>query len=166
MAENRRVRVTHAPTTSLGPSMSAMPSEGPSDGPSLAPSVSLAPSGTPSISVEPSGAPSEYPTFNNIGLDEFLSLHSPRSTGFRVQHGIMFDVTAKDVDVTVHNFAIPFVRGGNCTVDVFSREGKFWYEKNNVPNAWTLAGSPDAYSPGVTLENPIPLKQRYAGYYG
>lgn len=59
----------------------------------------------------------------------------------------MFDIEAKDVDVTIRNFRIPFFKPGNVTVSIWSKEGSFWYEKNN-PAAWTLLGSPLAYSPG------------------
>ena len=68
----------------------------------------------------------------------------------------MFDIEAKNVDITIHNFRIPFYFAGNVTISIWSKEGSFWYEKNN-PGAWDLLGSPEAYSPGITLLNPVPL---------
>ena len=81
----------------------------------------------------------------------------------------MFDVTAKNYDITINNFRIPFLYGGDLTISVWSMEtGAFWYEKNNR-EAWTWRGSPDAYSPGISLENPVPLALRGSedgDYYG
>ena len=51
-------------------------------------------------------------------------------------------------------------------VNVWSTKGdNFWYEKNNEA-AWDLQGSPDVFSPGITLEDPMPLAQRGGLYYG
>ena len=62
----------------------------------------------------------------------------------------MFDIEAKDYDVTIHNFRIPFLRAAESVkISIWVHDGPFWYEKNNV-DAWTWVGSPDAYSPGET----------------
>ena len=72
----------------------------------------------------------------------------------------MFDVTAKaSAGIQIHNFRLPFLQGGNMTVCVYSREGRFWYEKNNVA-AWTEMGCTEAQSPGMTLLEPTPLTFR------
>lgn len=144
----RSARLTNAPTMSLAPSTSLVPSATPTETPTGKPSVSLVPSGAPSMSSQPSGAPSEYPTFSIASLDEFTRIQSPGTTAFQVQHGLMFDIEAKDYDVTIHNFRIPFLRAAESVkISIWIHDGPFWYEKNNV-DAWTWVGSPDAYSPG------------------
>lgn len=89
----------------------------------------------------------------------------------------MFDIEAKDYEVTIHNFRIvseyvslsciyfqcsylttalivyfqPFLRAAeSITVSIWVYDGPFWYEKNN-PSVWELVGSPEAYSPGKAI---------------
>ncbi|EJK75304.1 hypothetical protein THAOC_02974 [Thalassiosira oceanica] len=159
IANYRNVRITAAPTLSSAPTISSAPSQGPSITHSLVPSQSAAPSDAPSISTEPSGMPSEFPTYDFGDLSEFHTLETPRATDLRVHKGIMFDVTAKDYEITIRNFRIPFLRGGSMNITIWSKDGPFWYEKNNQ-DAWDYLGSPEAYSPGVTLTDPVPLQMR------
>lgn len=165
----RKVRLTEAPTKSLTPSASVAPSEEPTGDPTISPTKSRSPSLEPSVSIAPSGMPSDWPTFGNGELENYARLDSPGTTVFHLGHGIMFDVTAKERDVTIHNFAIPFGKGGDMKITVWTREGgRFWYEKNNK-DAWTWRGTPDAYSPGITLEDPVALAWRGSedgGYFG
>lgn len=161
----RSARLTNAPTISMAPTSSSAPSASPTASPTGTPSVSMVPSSTPSISSQPSSFPSEYPTFNIGSLEDFERIQSPGTTAFQVQHGIMFNIEAK-YDITIHNFRIPFLRAAeSVTVSIWARDGPFWYEKNN-PSAWVLLGSPEAYSPGVTLEDPVPLPLRGGTEYG
>lgn len=187
----RKARLTNSPTASPAPSSSSQPSGAPTAFPTSSPTVSRyvslhicylsrlhelvalnrsliifrSPSLMPSLSVAPSSPFSEYPTFNIADLDDFENIESPRTTSFQVQHGIMFNIEAKDYDVTINNFRIPFFRAGDVTISIWSTEGDFWYEKNN-PVAWDLLGSPKAYSWGITLENPVPLPLRGGTQYG
>lgn len=161
----RSARLTNAPTISMAPTSSSVPSASPTGSPTGKPSVSLVPSGSPSFSSQPSSAPSEFPTFNIGSLEDFERLQSPGTTAFQVQHGLMFNIEAK-YDVTIHNFRIPFLRAAeSVTVSIWVHDGPFWYEKNN-PSAWEWKGSPEAYSPGVTLEDPVPLPLRGGTEYG
>lgn len=165
LALYRTARITLAPT------ISPKPTEAPTQSPTMSPTKSDVPSLVPSSSSAPSGAPSEWPTFNTNALSTFLTLDTPRTTLYQARKGVMFDITAKGYDITVHNFRLPFLNGGDFVVSIWSRteEGSFWYDKNNE-DAWTFLGSPSAYSPGMTLEDPIPLplQQRPGGgvYYG
>ena len=117
VATYRTVKLTNAPTKSSVPSISLVPSPGPTTSPTHSPTVSSVPSIAPSTSFEPSGTPSEYPTFDFASLDEFSQIDSPGTTSFNLAHGIMFDVTAKEVDIRIHNFRIPF---GKCERDTFT----------------------------------------------
>ncbi|KAL7539111.1 hypothetical protein ACHAXR_009034, partial [Thalassiosira sp. AJA248-18] len=165
----RSVRVTASPTKSNSPSASLMPSEPPTKVPTLSPTKSSEPSLAPTASDKPSITPSMWPTYSNAELEDFLKLDAPPSRSFQTQHGIMFDVTAKDYQIEIHNFRIPFEKAGDMVVSVWSQDaGGFWYEKNNA-NAWTLQGSPDVYSPGITLRDPMPLwlrGSRSGTYFG
>lgn len=102
----RKARITNSPTISLAPSMSSVPSQSPTIAPTGKPSLSLVPSSTPSLSSMPSSLPSEYPTFDIGSLEDFKRVQSPGTTAFQVQHGIMFDIQAKDYEVTIRNFRI------------------------------------------------------------
>ena len=68
------------------------------------------------IITEPSGMPSEWPTFGNAELIDFRRVDSPATTRYEVRHGLMFDVTAKNYDITINNFRIPFLYGGDLTI--------------------------------------------------
>lgn len=143
-----KARLTNSPTVSPAPSISTAPSVSPTGVPTPAPTISRSPSSAPSVSIAPSSMPSEYPTFDIASLEDFQRLQSPGTTAFQVQHGIMFDIEAKDHDVTIRNFRIPFLRAAErVTISIWTKDGPFWYEKNN-PDAWKLIGSPVAYSPG------------------
>lgn len=165
IANYRSVRVTSAPTGTAtdSPSASAQPTAKHSTGPSLEPSVSLAPSQSPSVSAVPTGLPSEWPTFSDALLGNYLRLQSPGSVTFHVANGIMFDVTAKDYDITIHQFALPFLNGGDMVLHMYVLEtGSFWYEKNNK-DAWTQKdqeNSLEVHSPGITLQDPKPISNR------
>ena len=119
VATYRTVKLTNAPTKSSVPSISLVPSPGPTTSPTHSPTVSSVPSIAPSTSFEPSGTPSEYPTFDFASLDEFSQIDSPGTTSFNLAHGIMFDVTAKEVVIRLHNFRIPFGKGERVYVHCF-----------------------------------------------
>jgi hypothetical protein len=90
------------------------------------PSLSLVPTGTPTVSSHPSSAPSEYPTFNIGDLEDYFRIQSPGTTAFQIQHGLMFDIEAKDYDITIRNFRIPFVRASeSVTISIWVRDGPF-----------------------------------------
>mmetsp|Transcript_25700 Transcript_25700/g.44898 ORF Transcript_25700/g.44898 Transcript_25700/m.44898 type:complete len:1663 (+) Transcript_25700:1-4989(+) len=166
VAAYRNVKLTHAPTMSNSPTTTTPPSIEPTGQPTLRPTASYAPSGEPSVSLVPSDVPSEFPTFNFADLDQYENIESPRTTSYSAQKGFMFDITAKDYDVTIQQFRIPFVRGGDMVISIWTLEtGGFWYEKNNEA-VWTLRGSPTARSPGITLQDPMPLSQRGGTDYG
>lgn len=161
-----QVRQTHSPTSSHAPSTSQTPSAAPIKSPTLSPTASRGPSAAPSKSDAPSDVPSEFPTFDLADLGELERIVSPGSVHLGVQHGIMFDVTAKAADVRIRQFSLPFVRGGDLVVSIWTMEsGGFWYEKNHEA-AWTFMGSPDAHSPGITLQHPMPLSQRGGTNWG
>ena len=97
----RNVALTNAPTVSPAPSTSLQPTPNPTQSPTLSPTKSNSPSLAPSTSLAPSGQPSGWPTFSNAALEDYLQLDTPSTTTFNVRHGIMFDITAKDYDITV-----------------------------------------------------------------
>mmetsp|Transcript_31508 Transcript_31508/g.60095 ORF Transcript_31508/g.60095 Transcript_31508/m.60095 type:complete len:1368 (-) Transcript_31508:3769-7872(-) len=166
ISKYRAVRQTHSPTRSHVPSISQGPSEDPTGLPTPSPTESRTPSIAPSASSMPSDVPSEFPTFELADLATLNRIVSPGTAVFRVQHGIMFDITAKASDVRIRQFSLPFLRGGDFVVSIWMLEsGRFWYEKNHK-EVWKFMGSPAASSPGITLQHPMPLSPRGGTNWG
>lgn len=136
-----------APSLSLPPSKSAVPSSTPSK----SSSPSLAPSLIPSITIMPSSNPTltPRPTYNTISLRTPNDNDNDGSSGF----GLMFDIIAKR-PVEIRSFLFSSLQSFPMDIVIYSRKGSHYYAYDD-PNEWNTVATFTNWTGGDSTKLPF-----------